>query len=75
MRNAVHRAAGDADEVGDFDAGVLAVVVEGDEVFFLGEGELGWLAAEPDRGLRDLYAFASADEMRSDSTPATIVRT
>jgi hypothetical protein len=57
---AVHRASCDSEEFGDFRAGVLAAVVEGDEVFFLGLGELGVLAAELALGLGDLHAFAGA---------------
>lgn len=58
LHDPVHRAAGDAEEFGDFRAGVPAAVVEGDEVLFLGGGELGLLAAQPALGLGDLHAFA-----------------
>ena len=39
---------------------MLASLVERNEVFFLGRGELGLLAAELALGLGDLHAFAGA---------------
>ena len=65
MEDAVHRTAGDPEEFRDFGAGVLAAVVECDEVFFLGLREFGLLAAEVSLGLGDLHAFAGsgADEV------------
>jgi hypothetical protein len=66
LHDAIHRAPGDAKQFRDFRAGVLSAVVEGDEVFFLGRGELGLLAAELSLGRGDLHAFAGAgaDEVR-----------
>jgi hypothetical protein len=65
LDNPIYRAAGDPEELGDFGAGVFAAVVEGDEVFFLGGGELGLPAAQAALGLGDLHAFAGscADEV------------
>lgn len=59
LHDPVYRAAGDAEKFGDFGAGVPAAVVEGDEVFFLGGGELGLLAPEPALGPGDLHACES----------------
>lgn len=44
---------------------MLFAVVEDDEAFYLGGGDLGLLASEPVLGLGDLHAFtgASADEV------------
>lgn len=58
LNYSVHRAPSDPEEFGDFGTGVLASLVEGDEVFFLGLGELELLAAE--FALGDLHAFAGA---------------
>src|SRR4051812_29509827 len=49
-----------AEEFGEFAAGVLSGVMEGDEVLFLAWCELGLLATEAALGLGDLHAFARA---------------
>ena len=57
MHDPVHRASGDDEGSG---ARVLSAVVQGDEAFFMGGGELGLLPAEPAHGLGNLHALESA---------------
>ena len=65
LDDAVDGAPGDAEELGDLRAGVPAAAVQGHEVFFLGGGELGLLAAQAALGLGDLHALPGprADEV------------
>ncbi len=58
LERSVHGRAGDAEELGELGAGVLAGAVQFDEVSFLRRRELGLLAAEAALGLGDLHALA-----------------
>lgn len=71
----VHRATCDSEEFGEFSAGVFAVVVEGDEVYFLGGGELGLLPRSLPLALSICMPSRVWARMRSGSNSATMART